>query len=386
MKKIKVLRIIARLNIGGPAIHAILLSEGLDKKSFETVLLAGLPQDDEGDMLYLAQEKGVQPIIIPELGRSLNLKSDLAAFWKIFLRISREKPDIIHTHTAKAGALGRSAAILYKCLHPQAKIKLIHTFHGHVLSGYFNRVKTLFFIWIERGLALFTRRIIAVSAGVKSELVKLRVSRPDKIAVIPLGLELDDFFNISRNGAGSRDYKTVTIIGRLVPIKNHRMFLQAAKKIKERISGAQKIKFMVVGGGPLAPGLKSYSRSLGLDDEVVFTGWQKNLAEIYRQSDVVALSSLNEGTPVALIEAQAAACPCVATNVGGVADVISAGKSGLLAAPGDLESFVESLLKLLYNPALARVMGEYGREAMRDRFSKARLVKNMEDLYSHLIL
>ena len=349
-------------------------------------MLTGMPQDqdDEGDMLYLAKEKGVWPIIIPELGRSLNLRNDLTAFWKIFSQISKEKPEIIHTHTAKAGALGRLAALLYKCFHPRAKIKLVHTFHGHVLHGYFNKAKSRIFIRIERFLAAFTHRIIAVSESVKDELVKLRVAGPEKITVIPLGLELDNFFKIRRNGITNRDYKTVAIIGRLVPIKNHRMFLEAAKKVKELLGGRECCKFMIVGDGPLGPSLKSYASTLGLDNEVIFTGWKKDLSGVYSEADIVALTSLNEGTPVALIEAQAAACPCVATNVGGVADVITEGKSGFLVALEDLESFVESLLKLLYNPTLARVMGEYGREAIRDKFSKEQLIGNMENLYRRL--
>lgn len=385
MKKIKILRIIARLNIGGPARHAILLSEGLDKNNFETIMLAGMPQDDEGDMLYLAKEKGVCPIIIPELGRRLNLRSDLTAFWKIFSRINKEKPDIIHTHTAKAGGLGRLAGLLYKCLHPRSRIILIHTFHGHVLHGYFNKAKSRIFIWIERFLAGFTHRIIAVSESIRNELIKLRIAGPEKIVAISLGLELDSFFKVRKNGAGSSGDKTVAIVGRLVPVKNHRLFLDAAKRIKELLRGKQRIKFMIVGDGPLRSGIKNYAESLGLDKEVVFTGWKKDLSGVYSEADIVVLTSLNEGTPVALIEAQAAACPCVATNVGGVADVITHGKDGFLSAPNDLESFVENILKLVYNPSLIREMGERGRESVRGKFGKERLVRDMENLYRSMM-
>jgi len=378
-KKIKVLRIIARLNIGGPAIHTILLSEGLDKNYFETVILAGLPENDEGDMSYLAKERGLGLVIIPELGRRLNFGNDLVAFWKIFRCIDRENPDIIHTHTAKAGALGRSAAVVYKCLHHKAKIKLFHTFHGHVLHGYFNKAESRVFLWIERLLAKFTLRIIAVSESVKIELVKLRVAGPEKIINIPLGLELDNYFKIRRNGVAKRDEKTIAIIGRLVPVKNHRMFLDVAKRIKELLGG--KVKFMIVGDGPLAHSLKSYASILEISNDVFFTGWVNDLTAVYAQADVVTLTSLNEGTPVALIEAHAAGCPCVATNVGGVADVVTNGKSGFLVEPQDIESFVASLQKLLYNSNLSRSMGEYGRETVRAKFSKERLFKEMEELY-----
>lgn len=385
MKKVKVLRVIARLNIGGPAVHTILLSKGLDSNKFETILLTGSPEANEGDMSYLAEEKGVRRVTLPELGRGLNLRRDIISFRKIFSLISREKPDIVHTHTAKAGALGRSAALLYRCLHPQAKIKLVHTFHGHVLRGYFNKPKTCIFIWIERFLAKFTHRVIAVSDKVKDELVELGIAGVKRISVIPLGLELDNFLNIQRNGNALKDYKTVAIIGRLVPVKNHRMFLEAAQGLKESLAGRQRIQFLIVGDGPLGQSLKSYARRLGIAEEVVFTGWRRDLSAVYSSADIVALTSLNEGTPVALIEAQAAACPCVATNVGGVADVISEGESGFLVGPQDLKSFVERLLKLLYNPALSRAMGERGRQAVRERFGKERLVRDIEKVYREII-
>lgn len=392
MSKIKILRIIARLNIGGPAIHTILLTEGLDKSVFEGILVSGTEEKDEGNMSYLAQEKGVSPVIIPELGRALNIRDDFVAFWKIFRLIKKEKPDIIHTHTAKAGTLGRLAGMFYNLLsafslQPSAKKKciLVHTFHGHVLHSYFGKIKSLLFIWIERFLAIFTDKIIAVSENLREELIGLKIVDPKKIITIPLGLELGKYLKIEKNGLGEgRACRSVGIIGRLVTVKNHRMFLDAVRKLKDSLEFEQKVKFLIVGDGPLRRGLENYAGSLGIKENVTFTGWLKDLESLYSELDVVALTSLNEGTPVALIEAQSAGCPCVATRVGGVADVVEEGNSGYLVPSGDTEGFVKRLKELLPNRELMQAMGRYGRDRVRDRFSKGRLVRDIETLYKQL--
>ncbi|MBL7132258.1 MAG: glycosyltransferase family 4 protein [Candidatus Omnitrophica bacterium] len=387
-KKIKVLRIIARLNIGGPAIHTILLTEGLDKHRFETVLVTGTTEKDEGDMFYLAKEKGVRPVIIPELGRTLNIRNDIIAFWKLSSLVKRERPDIIHTHTAKAGALGRLAGLLYKFsskLKAQSsKVRLVHTFHGHVLHSYFGRIKSALFIWIERFLAIFTDKIIAVSENLRRELIDLKIAGPKKIVTIPLGLELERYLKIENNGFGNRDCKLVGIIGRLVPIKNHRMFLDAAKRLKDSLGFGRLIKFLIVGDGPLRQELESYAEGLGISEDVTFTGWIRDLEKMYSELDIVVLTSLNEGTPLALIEAQAAARPCVATCVGGVTDVIEEGRSGFLVPARDIDKFTEALLKLLSNPDLALSMGRYGRERIKDEFSKTRLFRDIECIYEEI--
>ena len=373
------------MNIGGPAIHTILLSEGLNKDRFETVLVCGRPDKDEGDMLYLAKEKGVRPVIIPELGRELNFRKDIVSFWKLFCLIKREKPDIIHTHTAKAGTLGRLAGMLFKftyVLRPMSyHLKLIHTFHGHVLHSYFGRTKSALFIWLERFLAAFTDRIIAVSESVREDLIALKVACPHKIITVPLGLELEKYLKIENDGLGDKGYKSIGIIGRLVPVKNHKMFLDAAKKLKNALGFSQRMKFLIVGDGPLRQELESYAKRLGISEDVTFTGWIKDLAKIYSELDVIALTSLNEGTPVALIEAQAAARPCVATNVGGVADVVAEGQGGFLVPSQNIERFVQVLINLLNNPGLMKTMREYGRDKVKGRFSKMRLVKDIETLY-----
>lgn len=390
MKRIKVLRIIARLNIGGPAIHTILLTEGLDRSKFETILVVGTVDKSEGDMSYLAEQKEIYPLIIPELTPSLNICNDIIAFWKIFCLIKRERPDIVHTHTAKAGALGRLAGMLYNLISRVSSLLsgekkrpvLIHTFHGHVLHSYFGRIRSALFLWIEKFLAIFTARIIAVSENLKEELISLKVASSEKIVTVPLGLELQRYLNLNTDSSCKvRDYSSVGIIGRLVPIKNHRMFLDAAKKLIDGFGLKQKTKFLIVGDGPLRQKLESYAEGLDIKENVIFTGWIKDLTRIYSELDIVALTSLNEGTPVALIEAQAAARPCIATRVGGVADVVEDGISGFLVPSQDIDKFIKCIIKLLNNPDLRQTMGKCGRDRVKNRFDKSQLLKSIEALY-----
>lgn len=397
MKKIKILRIIARLNIGGPAIHTILLTEGLDKNRFESLLICGNIDKDEGDMLYYGLQRNVNPIFIPQLTRELNVVNDLVAFKKIYNIIKTEEPDIIHTHTAKAGALGRLAGILYNFLNRKKgkRIKLIHTFHGHIFAGYFGRRKTKLFILIERVLAFFTCKLISVSESLKKELTSLKVSKEDKTEVIPLGLELDNFLKIKpRDDVVLR----VGIIGRLVPIKNHHLFLEAAASV---ISDNQKmqLKFEIIGDGRLKKELQEHARKLGIDGEISFLGWQKDLASIYATLDIVALTSLNEGTPVSLIEAMASGKPVVATDVGGVRDLLGQEidislmpnanfkilERGIVVKPGNSFSFAHALGLLIQNKELREQIGRRGRIFVSAKFTKGRLIKDIEDLYNRIL-
>jgi glycosyltransferase involved in cell wall biosynthesis len=363
----KIVRIIARLNIGGPARNAVILSGAR-----ETVLVCGEPGAGEGDMMYLAREKGIRPVVVPELGRELSFWDDWKAFWKIYKIIRKERPDIVHTHTAKAGALGRLAGILCGC-------KLVHTFHGHVFRGYFGWVKSLVFLWAEKILALFTDRIITVSEALKKELVEeYRVAPQKKVQVIELGFELEELLDLPVKEAGA--VVNIGIVGRLVPIKNHRMLLKIASAVS-RPRNDNKIKLIVIGDGELKKDLERYAEELGIKDKVEFRGWVKDLKEIYSELDIVTLTSLNEGTPVSIIEAMAAARPIVATDVGGVRDIIEDGKSGYLVVSGDEEKFAEKLLDLIKYPEKRKRFGQYGRGSVKDRFSKDRLIKDTEELY-----
>ena len=385
----KILRIIARLNIGGPARNAVLLSEGFPG----TVLVCGEVAESEGDMMYLAAEKGIKPIIVKELGRELSWKDDFVAFWKIYKIICEEKPDIIHTHTAKAGALGRLAGMFYNLVHlpgePDGspgrwtRVKLIHTFHGHVFHGYFGRVKTGFFILVEKILALFTYKIITVSENLKKELVKkFKISSENKVSVIELGFELDELFSLPlRENA---EVINIGIVGRLVPVKNHKMMLRVARGLSPLL-GIVPVCYVIIGNGELRRELENYAIELGIEDMVEFRGWEKDLKAIYEGLDIVVLTSLNEGTPVSLIEAMASARPIVATKVGGVPDIVHDGKNGYLVASSDEEDFSQKLMDLIKDPEKRRRFGKYGRNIVKSRFSKERLIKDTEKLYNNIL-
>lgn len=396
-KKRKILRIIARMNIGGPAIQAVLLTEGLDRNRFDSLLVHGKISKGEGDMIYYARERKIKSHFVPGLKRELDLFSDLAAFKAIYNIIKSEPPDIIHTHTAKAGALGRLAGILYNFLHPfrGKQIKLIHTFHGHIFEGYFNKFKTKLFIFIERFLALFTSKIITVSETTKDELISLNICGEDKIIVIPLGFELENFLGIPLKNNNTFN---IGIVGRLVPIKNHRLFLEAAARVLKD-SPQMKLRFKIIGDGELKEELKKYACKLHITESIDFLGWQKDLAGIYSHLDIVALTSLNEGMPVSLIEAMASSRAVVATDVGGVNDLLGkeididvgpdAGfvimQRGILVKRCDPISFGNALNFILRDDKLRQGMGLLARNFVKTTFTKNRLIKDVENLYGILI-
>jgi glycosyltransferase involved in cell wall biosynthesis len=321
----------------------------------------------------------------------LNICNDFVAFWKLFCLIKKEKPDIIHTHTAKAGTLGRVAAFLART--PVC----VHTFHGHVFHSYFGRIKTRIFIWIERLLANFTDRIIVVSDEVKKDLLNLRIANSDKLIVIKLGLEIDELLSVPID---SKPIANIGIVGRLVPVKNQKMFIDAACNVLSNIDfQISNLKFVLVGDGRLRSDLEEQTRRLKIEDRVVFTGWQKDSGKIYTDLDIVGLTSLNEGTPVSLIEAMASAKAVVATDVGGVRDLLGErletktykGTSfyiterGVLVEPMDVEGFSSALRFLLQNPDIRLKMGKLSREFVRNRFHKSRLIQDMENLYTELV-
>lgn len=382
-KRLKILRIIARLNVGGPAIHTILLTEALNDDRFESILVAGRVEKDEKDMIYLARQKGVKPIIIPELRRQIHPIKDLIALWKIYKIIRHQRPDIVHTHTAKAGTLGRIAAIL-------AGVPVrIHTFHGNIFHGYFNRIYVMVFLFIERILAYFTTYIVAISERQKEEICqRYRIAKPDKIKIIPLGLELEELFSIDSHKGHLRDElkiagdaTVVGIVGRLAPIKNHRMFLEVAKSLSTRLDNSFDMKYLIIGDGAERPALEKYTRDARLNGDVVFCGWREDLGNVYSDLDIVCLTSFNEGTPVSLIEASAAGRPVVATNVGGVADVVIDGVNGYLVPLGDIASFSQRLSELIENFQKRCEFGLKGREIVQKKFSKQRLINDIKNLY-----
>ena len=379
--RVKVLRIIARLNIGGPAIHTLLLTAGLDKTRFESILVAGVVGEDEGDMTYLASAYGVKPTIIPELGRNISWRDDFIALYELYQLIKTEKPEIVHTHTAKAGTLGRIAAILagVPCR--------VHTFHGHVFCGYFGRLKTNICILIERLLARFTDKIIVISPLQYRELChEIRIAPPGKFSVISLGFDLTPFLNAAIHRGGlchelgiSSDILLVGIIGRLTTIKNHALFLRSAARVSAKIPHVQ---FLIVGEGELAVSLKELVIGLHLQEKAIFLGWRVDMSFIYADLDLVVLTSLNEGTPVCVIEAMASAKAVVATAVGGVADLVDDGHTGYLVPSGDEAGFSGAMIDLLLHAEKRQTFGRCGREKVREQFTKERLLADMDDLYT----
>ncbi|MBI4635711.1 MAG: glycosyltransferase family 4 protein [Candidatus Rokubacteria bacterium] len=381
--RIKVIRIIARLNIGGPAIHAILLTSRLDRERYETLLVKGSEGRDEGDMGDLAREHDVTPVWIPELGREIRWWDDVVAFWKIYAIVRRERPSIVHTHTAKAGLVGRLAAWL-------AGVPVVlHTFHGHVFHGYFSPAKTRLFLGIERWLARRTRRVLAVSEAVRRELLTLGIGSAERLAVMPLGLALEPFLCCEplrgqlrgELGIGAT-VPLVGIVARLVPVKAHEVFLEAAATVARRLPQA---RFVVVGDGERRSELESLADRLGLGERARFLGWRRDLDRIYADLDLVALSSRNEGSPVSLIEAMAAARAVVATRVGGVPDLVEDGVTGRLVPPGDPAALAGTMLTLLADPERRRDMGLAGRKRVYPAFSVERLVGDMDRLYTDLL-
>lgn len=383
--RIKVLRIIGRLNVGGPAIHVVNLTAGMAPGRYRTLLVAGSENEAEGSMLDYALSHGVVPTVIPEIVTAFNIAPrDLKALWKLYSLMRKERPQVVHTHTAKAGLLGRIAARL-------ARVPVVvHTFHGHVMHGYYGPVKNQLLRWVERSLALAANRLVTVSEQVKSDLVGYRIAKAEKITVVPLGFDLDPFLTSSKLRGEFKqelglnaEHKLVGIVGRIFPIKNHGLFLNAASRIASQEPLA---RFVIVGDGVLREGLENQAKELGVFDRVVFTGWRRDLPRICADLDVLVVSSDNEGTPVSAIEAMAAGCPVVATRVGGLPDLIDDPKTGRLVPPRDAIALAGAVIDLLQNPAAALAIGSRARQSVRQRFTVQRLLGDMDELYTQLLV
>lgn len=379
-RPIRILRIIARLNVGGPAIHVSLLTEKLSAPDYESLLVCGNIEPGEGDMSYFARQHGVTPMIIPELGRSLNPFRDIATTWKLYKLVREYKPDVVHTHTAKAGFVGRIAAWMGDVP------VIVHTFHGHVFYGYFGPLKTSFFILLERLTARMSDAIITLTEGLRRELTEqYNITRKGRITVLPLGLDLHIFAQTPRHRGTLRkkwnippDVPVVGIVGRIVPVKNHTLFLAAAHRVRQHIPDA---RFVIVGDGELRSQIETQVDALGLRDSVIFTGWERDLAPVYSDMDVLVISSTNEGTPVSVIEALSAACPVVSTAVGGVPDLLDHGKLGKLVPSGDVEAMASAVITTIQQPPSM----QEAQAAMLDRYGIDRLVRDLDGLYRGLL-
>jgi glycosyltransferase involved in cell wall biosynthesis len=387
---IAVVRVITRLNVGGPSIQATRLS-ALDRDGFTTTLIHGRLGDGEGDMSYLIAP-GSTAVYLAALCRPLSPIEDVRALVRLYQEMRRARPRIVHTHMAKAGMLGRLAAAAYNLTRGSApRTTIIHTYHGHVLEGYFSPMKTRLFIALERMLARISDVIVAISPAIERELRDaFGIGRASQYRVIPLGFDLTSFAAINaatavraRQDLGlSADAEVVCTVGRLTAIKQHELFLDTVAKVA---AARPKVVALIAGDGELRARLEETAAALGIADRVRFLGWRRDLATIYAASDVFLLTSRNEGTPVALIEAMASGIPGVCTDVGGVKDVMPSADLGTRVADGDASALAASVVRYLADPALRRDTGTRARAAVLERYSLERLLADITSLYRSLV-
>ncbi len=400
-KPVKIVRIIARLNVGGPARHVVWLTKALQTDEFQTALFAGTVPEGEEDMSYFAAENSVAPIYIEAMSRELSPK-DVVSLWKIFRQLQREKPDIIHTHTAKAGTVGRVAGFLYRWL-AWKNVKIVHTFHGHIFHSYYGSFKTKIFLLIEKTLAkMATDKIVVISGQQFAEIhERFGVGQKEQFAIIPLGIDVEAFADwrskrhILRGEIGADANEIfVGLVGRLTEVKNHRLFLEVVK-LWQTANQAAKVKFVIVGDGHLRESLEAEAENLGIRDAIIFLGNRNDADVFYAGLDIIALTSLNEGTPLSLIEAMANEKPVISTVVGGVTDLLGkvteqkprfqVCERGISTASGDAEGFCDGLRYLINDEKMRETFGQRGRDYVETNYGKNRLVKDVKNLYNKLI-
>lgn len=391
----KVLRILNRFNLGGPTYNAVYLTRYLAPE-FETLLIGGEKEPSEESSLFIAHDNGLNPQVIPEMKRSINPLADLKAQKKIQEIIADFKPDIVHTHASKAGVLGRRAAF-------KMKVPItVHTFHGHVFHSYFGSFKTALIKRVERSLAARTSAIVAISRQQQYELTELhRVCPPEKMHVIPLGFDLGKFHTAIaekrktfRQKYGVQDDEVVvTIVGRLVPVKNHEFFLQVVDRVLKKTS--KKLRFFIVGDGESRTAILDQLQKLQIAHAywpqeqrravVTLTSWSREVDVVNAGADIVVLTSLNEGTPVSLIEAQASGKPIVSTRTGGINDIVLENRSAWLTGVEEVDLFTQKLLHLIENENDRLVMGQAGQQFALDTFGHLVLCQRMRELYHSLL-
>jgi glycosyltransferase involved in cell wall biosynthesis len=383
----RILRIIARLNVGGPARHVTLLNAALAARGHDTLLVHGAIEPGEASLERLVRELNVPAVRCDDLGRSVRAGSDVRALSAIARLISGFRPDIVHTHTAKAGMLGRVGALAYNLTTPRrSRAVVVHTFHGHVFDGYFSPLASRLIRVTERCLAGISDRIVTISPRQRDDIVqRYRIAGLDKTRVVPLGLDLDPLLALTARSPGMRldlDIPAGAIVigyaGRMVQVKDLATLLDGFARAAGAVDG---MYLILAGDGPERAELAARSRSLGIAERTRFIGWTDDLPKLYQTIDIFALSSINEGTPVAAIEAMAAKRPVVATSVGGVPDVVAPGETGVLVAPRDPVAFGDALTRLALDPGTRQRMGASARFVAASRYSYQRLADDVERLY-----
>lgn len=385
-RPIKVLRIINRFNVGGPVYNVTYLTKFLPKP-YETMLIGGRATSSEQDATYILESQGVEFEKLGSMSRSIRFFSDLRTFFALIKLIKRYKPTIVHTHASKAGALGRIAAKM------MGVPIIVHTYHGHVFQGYFNPIVTKLVILLERFLGRISTNIITISPEQQQDIVyKFNVVPLEKTSIIPLGFDLKRFeeSNSKRNELRTVDgipdeQCAVAIVGRLAPIKNHRLFIDAAALVLRQYPN--EFIFYVVGDGELKTEIKSYIENTYplFNKNIVFTSWIADMTTLYPAMDIVCLTSLNEGTPVSLIEAQASGIPVISTNVGGVKDIVQANETGIIMEGNSEEELAKHLIELHLNKSLRMKMSQNARNFVKEKFTYQRLVDDMDSLYKTLL-
>lgn len=387
-----VARVIARLNVGGPAIQAILMTEAFRRKGYRSLLLTGDVPPGETSMEYLADARGVKPIKIRRMSRRLSLWQDLSALWTLIRIFRRENPTVVHTHTAKAGAIGRLAAMV------TGVPIVVHTFHGHVFCGYFSPLRTRIFLAIERFLAKRTDCIVAISDSQRRELMEVyKVAPADKVVTIPLGVDLDPFLRVNGHGGVlrselgiSKAQPVVGWVGRLTAIKSPLSMIECAALLREHSLAPH---FVMIGDGELRLECEKRIYQGSLQNTVTMAGWRRDLAGLYADVNLVVATSQSEGTPVALLEAMASGKAVVSTDVGGVRDLmVGSGRTldGLevfengILVDCNVKKLARAIEYLIQDPSLCRSMGHKGREFVARRFSHIRLANDLGELYHSL--
>ena len=381
------MRVITRMNIGGPAIHVALLTGRLDPSRFETLLVSGREGASEGSMLELGRlPEPVRPLRVETLGRAVSPFDDIRALARVVRIARRFRPHVVHTHLAKAGFVGRLAA------RASGARVVVHTYHGSVLRGYFGRAESALYLGVERTLARLSTRIIAISESGRRELIELGVAPDEKIVVVPLGLDLERFRDRvapadARRALGLGSGPTVGIVARLVPIKDVATFIRAAALARATVPD---LVAVVVGDGEQRAELERLAADLapagqGRDGWCRFLGWRSDLPTVVAALDVVALSSLNEGSPVSLIEAMAAGRAVLATAVGGVPDVIRTDETGVLVPPRDPAALARAMVRLLRDVSLRERLGLAAAASVHPRYDASRLLADIERLYLELL-
>jgi glycosyltransferase involved in cell wall biosynthesis len=373
------------MNVGGPAYYVSILSGRLDPRRYRTLLVYGRTGAGEESFAALAPEDVCAVQQLSDLGPEINPVADAKALAALVRLIRTFRPDLVHTHTAKAGMLGRLAAVIAGRGRPA----IVHTYHGHVLEGYFGHAQNLLYRRLERGLARISDRLIGVSQATVDDLVRLRVAPREQFRVVPIGLDLDRFVSLgdehgaafrTRIGASPNDV-LLTYVGRLVPIKRVDLIIRALAEISRADVPA---RLAVVGDGQSRPELEALAGRCGVRDRVAFLGYILDITPVLAACDIAVLSSDSEGTPVSLIEAAAAGRPAVATGVGGVPEVVTSG-TGLLVRPGDHLAFAAAVARFAGDAELRSRMGARGQRHVLERFSAPRFIADLEALYEELL-